>query len=249
LSGRVRVVAAMSDLTPSPTTRPSSTPSPHSSTHAAAAVQAPTPAPQLRALPSDPVLLRRLCVFCGSGSGSDPRYVEQAQQFGELLAASGIGLVYGGASVGLMGAVADGALRRGGEVIGVIPRSLALKEIFHEHLTQLHVVESMHERKALMAELADGFVALPGGYGTFDELCEILTWAQLGIHRKPVGLLNVLDYFDGLLRFFDHSLSQGFIGPAHRSMICLSADPSSLIEQLRQHTPLEGPKWLNQAQT
>src|SRR3546814_750650 len=153
----------------------------------------------------------RLCVFCGSSDGARPAYRDAAHALGKALADAGIGLVYGGAAVGLMGAVADGALARGGEVMGVLPRSLADRELAHPGLTQLHVVGSMHERKAMMAKLSDGFIALPGGLGTFEELFEIWTWAQLGYHRKPVALLNVDGYYDGLLSFLDHPVREAFV--------------------------------------
>ena len=168
---------------------------------------------------------------------------------GQELARQGIGLVYGGASVGVMGAVADGALSLGGEVIGVIPRSLALKEIFHENLSALHVVSSMHERKAMMADLADGFIALPGGFGTFDELCEILTWAQLGIHRKPMGLLDIDGFFAPLLALFEQTLREGFISQAHLDMIEVGADASALLAQLREARLPQFPKWMEASQT
>ena len=174
--------------------------------------------------------MRRLCVFCGSNSGAAPEYGLTAAELGAALARRGIGLVYGGSNVGLMGTLADAALAGGGEVIGVIPHSLVIREVAHRGLTDLRVVETMHQRKALMADLADGFIALPGGYGTFDELCEILTWAQLGIHSKPVGLLNVLGYWDPFLKFLDHSVEAGFLRLAHRGLLEARAGVEEILE-------------------
>jgi uncharacterized protein (TIGR00730 family) len=190
--------------------------------------------------------VKRLCVFSGSSSGRLSSYAASADRFGRLLARSGLGLVYGGASIGLMGAVADAVLDEGGEVIGVIPRALVKKEVVHEGLPDLRVVDSMHERKALMANLADGFVALPGGLGTLEELCEILTWAQLGIHQKPVGLLDVDGYFQPLLRFLDHIVYECFMRPEHRAMVLVEEEPGSLIEVIRRYQPAEQKKWLDQ---
>jgi uncharacterized protein (TIGR00730 family) len=176
--------------------------------------------------------MKRLCVFCGSSPGNDPRYLEAARATGRLLAERGLGLVYGGGSVGLMGAVADAALAAGGEVIGVIPQVLAIRELAHRSLTTLHVVGSMHERKALMAELADGFVALPGGMGTLEELSEVLTWAQLGLHRRPVGLLDVAGYYRPLAQFFDQAVTAGFLRPAHRQLLLVGEAPGPLVDAL-----------------
>ncbi len=164
-----------------------------------------------------PTLIGRICVFCGSRPGGRDEYVDQARRLGELLTSRDIGLVYGGASVGLMGAVADAVLNAGGEVIGVIPEALAVKELAHQQVGDLRVVGSMHERKALMAELSDAFIALPGGFGTFEELFEMVTWAQLGMHRKPFGILNVAGFFDGLLALVDHAIEEGFI-PTRRQV-------------------------------
>ena len=155
--------------------------------------------------PSGPIELKTLCVFCGSSAGSRPVYADAARQMGEALVARDITLVFGGGRVGLMGEIARTVLAGGGRVVGVIPRALLRKEIAYEDLSELHVVDSMHERKALMAERSDGFVAMPGGFGTFEEFCEVLTWSQLGFHHKPVALLNVAGYFDGLLALFDHA--------------------------------------------
>ena len=181
--------------------------------------------------------MRYVCVFCGSRAGTRPAYLEAARAVGEALAARDLGLVYGGSRVGLMGAVADAALAAGGEVVGVIPEFLRAKEIAHGGLTRLHVVGSMHERKALMADLADAFVALPGGYGTLEELLEILTLAQLGLHRKPVALLNVEGYYDPLLALFDQAMREGFLSPALRGLILEATEPAALIEIIRTHQP------------
>lgn len=174
----------------------------------------------------------RICVFCGSRHGAKPEYAQAAQDFGALLAKRGVGLVYGGGSIGLMGVVADAVLAGGGEVIGVIPRFLASKEVMHEGLTDLRVVESMHERKALMAELADGFAALPGGIGTLEELNEILTWAQLRVHKKPCGLLNVAGFFDSYLAFLRHTVDQDFLSPAHLALLHTVQEPQALLDIL-----------------
>jgi uncharacterized protein (TIGR00730 family) len=176
--------------------------------------------------------LPRICVFCGSGDGARPVYREIAIEVGRTLAQRGIGLVYGGAHVGLMGALADAALAADGEVIGVIPRSMVDRELAHTALTKLHVVDSMHERKALMAELSGAFLALPGGFGTLEEFCEVLTWSQLGFHRKPCGLLNVAGYYDALLAQFDHAAAERFVRPANRALVVSDADPARLIDRL-----------------
>jgi uncharacterized protein (TIGR00730 family) len=188
-------------------------------------------------------------VFCGSNGGGRPAYRDTALALGAALADAGIGLVYGGASVGLMGAVADGALARGGEVIGVLPRALADRELAHPGLTALHVVASMHERKAMMAELSDGFVALPGGLGTFEELFEIWTWAQLGYHRKPVAVLNVEGYYDGLLGFLDHTVREAFVKPAHRDALIVDREIATLLEAMRRYAAPTTPKWIVRGET
>ncbi|HEY8383876.1 MAG TPA: TIGR00730 family Rossman fold protein [Microvirga sp.] len=188
--------------------------------------------------------MRRLCVFCGSSEGDDPVYRDAAQALGRMLAAEGIGLVYGGASVGLMGAVADAALEAGGDVIGVMPRALFEKEIAHRGLPDLRVVGSMHERKALMAELADGFVALPGGIGTFEELFEVWTWAQLGYHAKPCALLNVKGFYDGLTAFLDGVAHSRFMKDQHRAMLIEAREPGDLIARLRAYEPPAVIKWI-----
>ena len=175
---------------------------------------------------------RSVCVFCGSSSGATGVYGETARKVGRLLAERGLTLIYGGGGVGLMGVVADACMEAGGAVIGVIPRALAEREVAHHGLTELHIVESMHERKAMMAELSDAFIAMPGGYGTFEEFCEIVTWSQLGIHTKPCGLLNIAGYYDPLLRQFDHGVAEQFIKPQHRRLV-LSADcPEDMLKQL-----------------
>jgi uncharacterized protein (TIGR00730 family) len=176
--------------------------------------------------------MKRICVFCGSNPGNDPVYIEEAIRLGRLLARRGLGLVYGGASVGIMGTLADAVLDAGGEVIGVIPSPLLAREVGHMGLTELRVVNSMHERKAVMAELSDGFIAIPGGLGTLDEFFEVLTWAVIGIHTKPCGLLNTNHYYDKLLEFLDFSAEKGFILPNHRALILVDGDPTTLLERL-----------------
>jgi uncharacterized protein (TIGR00730 family) len=173
--------------------------------------------------------MNRVCVFCGSNPGNDPLYREAATAMGRLLATRGLGLVYGGGRVGLMGVVADAALAAGGEVIGVIPHSLNEREIAHAGVTDLRVVDSMHTRKAMMAELSDAFVAMPGGVGTFEEFFEAVTWTQLGLHRKPCGLLNVGGFYTPLAAFIDHAVSEGFIKPMHRAIVVVDDDPERLL--------------------
>jgi uncharacterized protein (TIGR00730 family) len=188
--------------------------------------------------------MKSICVFCGSSSGRDPEFLQAATSLGRLLADEGFRLVYGGASVGLMGAVADAVLQAGGEVTGVLPRNLFLKEVAHAGLTDLRIVESMHERKALMASLSDGFIALPGGFGTFEEFFEILTWAQLGLHGKPMGLLNIRDYYSSLLALADHGVREGFVREEHRALILTDDSSERLLEKMRAFTPLPLPKWV-----
>ena len=192
--------------------------------------------------------MRRLCVFCGSSTGSRPEYQAAARRLGELLAARGVGLVFGAGHVGLMGVVADAALGAGGEVIGVMPRSLVDREIGHTGLTKLHVVGFMHERKALMSELSDGFVALPGGNGTLEEFFEVLTWAQLGEHGKPCGLLNVAGYYDPLLRVFDRMVEKDFLRGAHRELVLVAEDPSSLLQRFEGYEPPKTIKWIEDSE-
>ncbi len=192
--------------------------------------------------------MNSVCVFCGSSPGNDPAYAEAAQRLGRALAERDITLVYGGGHVGLMGVVADSALGAGGEVIGVMPRSLVDREIGHAGLTKLHVVSSMHERKALMAELSDGFVALPGGNGTLEEFFEVLTWAQLGEHRKPCGLLNVASYYDPLLKVFDRMVEKDFLREAHRDLVLVEEDPVALLERFRGYEPPRTIKWIDDSE-
>lgn len=181
--------------------------------------------------------MKRLCVFCGSGLGMNPEFVQAAEQLGQLLAVSGIGLVYGGGRVGLMGKIASEALRYHGDVIGVIPRSLYDKEVAFTELPDLRIVESMHERKALMEKLSDGFIALPGGLGTIEEIFEMITWAQLGIHCKPCGFLNVGHFFDDLIGFLDHATDQAFIDGDHRHMIMIDDEPEGLLKKIKSYVP------------
>jgi len=188
-------------------------------------------------------ILRSICVFFGSSVGNRPEYAAAAAEFGRLLAEQNIRVVYGAGNVGLMGVLADAALAAGGEVIGVIPQMLVDRELAHRRITDLRIVGSMHERKALMAELSDAFVALPGGLGTYEEVCEVLTWAQLGIHHKPCGCLNVLDYFTSLERLLDHAVAEGFMRPEHRSILISSSDPNELLARLSQHQPPVTEKW------
>lgn len=185
-----------------------------------------------------------VCVYCGSGMGDDARYRESAFEMGAFLARNGIRLVYGGAHVGLMGAVADGALSAGGRVVGVIPRTLLEREIQHPGVTDLRVVESMHERKQCMVDLSDAFVALPGGFGTMDELFETLTWIQLGLHTKPVGLLNVAGFYDGLIGFVEQMARSGFVRPEHAGVLRVDSDPVRLLERMEQFQPPAVGKWL-----
>ncbi len=182
--------------------------------------------------------MKRLAIYCGSASPADPIYVETARAVGRALAERGIGVVYGGGRLGLMGAVADGALEAGGEVIGVIPMALVNAEVAHRGLTELHVVETMHERKARFTELADGFVNLPGGTGTMDELWEALSWAQLGYHTDPVGLLNVAGYYDKLVEFWEHMGRTGFVRPQHQPMLLVAETLDALLEKMAAYQPI-----------
>ncbi len=193
--------------------------------------------------------MERVCVFCGSSTGAGNGYEEGARRLGRALAGSGITLVYGGASVGLMGALADAVLEAGGEVIGVIPRSLQEREISHDNLTDLRVVGSMHERKAQMATLSDGFIAMPGGAGTLEEFFEVWTWAQLGEHGKPCGLLNVNGYYDPLLAFLDHIVAQKFLSAKHRNMVLVEREPRPLLDRLSDYRSPDVPKWLGPAES
>jgi uncharacterized protein (TIGR00730 family) len=194
--------------------------------------------------------VRRVCVFCGSSPGARPDYAEAAGELGRLLAREGIGLVYGGGHVGLMGKIADAVLDEGGEAIGVIPEALVAREIGHRGLTELRVVGSMHERKALMADLADAFVALPGGLGTLEELFEVYTWSQLGLHSKPCALLDVDGYYAGIADFLDHAVSERFVRAEHRAMLLVESDPRVLLDRLRDVEPdAVRPKWIDRDQT
>jgi uncharacterized protein (TIGR00730 family) len=191
----------------------------------------------------------RVCVFTGSSSGIRAEYAAAARDLGQLLAHRGIDLVYGGACVGLMGVVADAALEAGGRAIGVIPSVLVAKEVAHDGLTELHVVSSMHERKAKMADLSDAFIALPGGLGTWEELFEVLTWGQLGLHRKPCGLLNTLHYFDPLLAFVRHSVDEGFVRREHAGMITVADESEELLARLESYEPPVVGKWIDRTST
>jgi uncharacterized protein (TIGR00730 family) len=192
--------------------------------------------------------MQRVCVFCGSSPGADPVYMRIAREVGTLLANRGLGLVFGGAQVGLMGAVADGALEAGGEVIGIIPQSLVRKEVAHQGLVDLRIVGSMHERKAQMAELADGFLALPGGCGTFEEFFEVVTWAQIGIHRKPCALLNIAGYYDPLLSLLNHAVDQRFVRPEHLGLVLSDTEPARLLDTMDRYISPLADKWMDRIQ-
>jgi uncharacterized protein (TIGR00730 family) len=194
--------------------------------------------------------MQRICVFCGSSTGTRPAYVEAARLLAAELVQRTLGLVYGGGQVGLMGTLADAALAQGGEVIGVIPGPLASRELAHPRLTEMRVVGSMHERKATMASLVDGFIALPGGLGTLEETLEILTWAQLGIHRKPIGILNVEGYYDGLLRFLAHAVREEFVRPEYFALLLFGDTPAELLDKLAAWEPPPLRRvWLTTTQT
>jgi uncharacterized protein (TIGR00730 family) len=189
--------------------------------------------------------MKRICVFCGSSPGLNPRYLDLAGQLGQRLAQKGIGLVYGGASIGMMGRVARSALDHGGEVIGVIPKDIAEMEVAFGELCDLRIVGSMHERKSLMADLSDGFIAMPGGLGTVEEFFEVLTWAQLGFHTKPCGVLNICGYFDKLIEFVEHSIAEEFINGKHRELILTDDDPEALLAKMNVYRPpaVDKAKW------
>jgi uncharacterized protein (TIGR00730 family) len=190
--------------------------------------------------------MKRVCVFCGSSAGARPSYTEAAQRLGDLLAKRKIGLVFGGGCVGLMGTIADAVLAQGGEAIGVIPGLLVQREIGHQGVTQLHVVKTMHERKAMMADLSDAFIAMPGGYGTLEEICEIITWSQLGIQAKPCGFLNVDNYWNGFLEFLDHAVQEGFLRPENRDLVMVASSPKEMLEKLIAWKPPQHiKKWLD----
>ncbi len=193
--------------------------------------------------------LTSLCVYCGSSNGRIEAYTAAARELARSFVERGIRLIYGGASVGIMGAVADEVLRLGGKAVGVIPESLMCKELAHAGLTELHVAPSMHARKTLMAELADGFVALPGGIGTFEEIFEVWTWAQLGFHDKPCGLLNVAGYYDGLTAFLDHAANEQFVRRDQRNMLIVESAPAALLDRFATYSPPAMPKWVGRGQT
>jgi uncharacterized protein (TIGR00730 family) len=196
-----------------------------------------------------PGSLHSICVFCGSSSGRRPEYAAAARQLGTLLAKQGMRLVYGGGNVGLMGVIADAALAADGQVVGVIPAHLMAKELGHLGLSELKIVDSMHERKALMADLSDAFIALPGGIGTLEELLEILTWGQLGLHAKPCGLLDVGGYYAPLRQMLATAAAEGFLRPEHERLLVCSSDPVELLERLAQHRSPNLPKWINRNET
>jgi uncharacterized protein (TIGR00730 family) len=193
--------------------------------------------------------LKNICVYCGSSPGSRDAYATNARALAEALVSRNIGLVYGGASIGIMGAVADHVLRLGGKAVGVIPEALMSKEVAHYQLTELHVTRSMHERKMRMAELSDGFIALPGGLGTLEELFEIWTWAQLGFHGKPCGLLNAEGYYDPLIEFLDHAVTEQFIRPSHRSMLMVDSAPEKLLDRFAEHQAPVVKIWVEKEET
>jgi uncharacterized protein (TIGR00730 family) len=193
--------------------------------------------------------VERICVFCGASPGARPEYREATAELARVLVGEGIGVVYGGGGVGLMGALADAVIAEGGEVIGVIPRSLVDREIAHRDVVDMRVVSSMHERKALMAELAGAFIALPGGLGTLEELFEVYTWAQLGLHRKPCGLLNVEGYYDGIADFLGHAVTERFVREEHRELLMIESDPGALLERIRVYEPDANlPKWIDRGE-
>ncbi|MGE5789196.1 MAG: TIGR00730 family Rossman fold protein [Myxococcales bacterium] len=189
-------------------------------------------------------VIARVCVYCGSNPGTSPAYCRAAEQVGALLASRGIGIVYGGGRLGLMGALADAALAHGGKVIGVIPRFLKEVEVQHQSLSELHVVETMHERKATMASLSDAFIALPGGIGTLEETFEVWTWTQLGSQRKPVGLLDVDGFYRPLITFLDHLVTEGFLRSTHRSILQIATDPTEMLDLLNRWRPVLDTKWM-----
>ena len=188
--------------------------------------------------------MKRIAVYCGSNKGIRPEYAAAAQELGTLLARETIELVYGGGMVGLMGEVADAVLKHGGHVIGVIPEKLVIKEVVHEKLPDLRIVKNMHERKALMLELADGFIALPGGFGTYEEFFEVLTWSQLGWHSKPFGLLDIGGFYRSLLEFLDHTRNEGFIRPQHRELVLVADGPEKMLQRMREYKPARETKWV-----
>lgn len=193
--------------------------------------------------------MQRICVFCGANTGSPGIYREAAVRLGETLARRRIEVVFGGGGIGLMRVLADAAMGDGGHMIGVIPDALVAKELAHRGVSDMRVVHSMHERKALMAELSDGFIALPGGYGTIEEFCEVLTWTQLGLQRKPCALLNVAGYYESLLQLFDHAVAEGFLVPANRELVLVDDDPSRLLDRMEHYHAPTVPKWIDRNET
>lgn len=193
--------------------------------------------------------MKSICVYCGSSPGRTETYSKAARHLGRALAERGINLVYGGASVGIMGVLADAVLDHGGQAVGVIPEALVKKEVAHHHLSELHVTGSMHERKMLMAELSEGFIALPGGIGTLEEIFEIWTWAQLGFHKKPFGMLNIDGYYDSLTTFLDHTVAEQFVKQPHRSMLMVETDPETLLDRLSCYMAPDVEKWIGQKET
>jgi len=194
-------------------------------------------------------VIKRLCVYCGASTGNRPEYTQAARELARAMVSRDIGLVYGGASIGVMGALADAVIKEGGEVIGIIPSGLLAKEVAHTGITELREVDSMHERKAMMAELSDGFIALPGGLGTIEEFFEIWTWAQLGMHRKPCGLLNAGRYFDKLIAFIDHAVSEQFVKKEHRSMVFVEREADILLQKFESYKPPEVARWIDRKDT
>ncbi len=193
--------------------------------------------------------MKRICVFCGSSAGEDVRYLDAADRFGNILARESLELVYGGSRVGMMGRIAAATLQAGGRVIGVIPGAIMNRELAHQELTELRVVKSLHERKNEMAELSDAFVALPGGLGTLEEFCEVLTWAQLGLHQKPCALLDVGGFFQPLIRFLDHMTREGFMSRSHRDMVIVEEDPEAILGRLGGYVAPSTPRWIESGQT
>jgi len=189
--------------------------------------------------------MQRICVYCGSNMGARPEYADAARELADVLVRHELELVYGGAAVGIMGVIADRVLEQGGKVHGVIPKMLEEKEIAHQGLTELHVVSSMHERKSMMAMLSDGFIAMPGGFGTLEELIEMLTWGQLQFHNKPCGILNVRGYFDHLLKYLDHAMAEGFLRPENHEMLLHDPDPAGLVQQFERYTAPRVEKWVS----
>ena len=189
--------------------------------------------------------MKRICVFCGSSAGSRPEYRIAAEEMAAELVRRNIGLVYGGGNVGLMGMIADAVLKAGGEAVGVIPERLMVREVGNKGLTKLHVVRYMHEREALMADLSDAFIAMPGGFGTLEEFCEVVTWTQLGLHAKPCGILNVLGYYSPLLAMFDHAVEERFLKPENRALVLARESPADLLQALEEWRPAHVEKWLS----